>query len=116
MTSATKKKYYTIGEVSQQLDVPASSLRFWEKAFSNLRPAKDDKGIRRYTTTDIAQIQMIVRLVKEQGYTLQGARDILKKRQYKHGNQPLSQEEVIIKLREIRQFLVTLREEFPPSL
>src|SRR3954468_16131972 len=74
----TEKLYYSISEVSEMFDLNASTLRFWEKEFEVLKPAKNKKGNRLFTKKDIHHISRIVELVKQQGYTIQGAREQLK--------------------------------------
>ena len=75
---STKKLYYTITEVAVLLKVNPSLLRFWEKEFDILSPKKNKKGTRSYTQKDIETINKIYVLVKEQGFTLDGAKKHLK--------------------------------------
>jgi|TARA_B110000208_G_C11751010_1_gene423427 DNA-binding transcriptional MerR regulator len=72
------KMYYSIGEVSKIFDVNASLIRFWEKEFKQLSPKKAESGKRKFTEKDIKNIQVIYHLVKEKGYTLDGAKSYLK--------------------------------------
>ena len=74
----TAKLYYTIGEVSKMFNVNASLIRFWEKEFNIIKLQKNKKGNRLFTQQDIATFQTIYRLVKERGFTLQGAKTSLK--------------------------------------
>ena len=76
--SRLTKLYYSIGEVADMLDVNASLIRFWEKEFPTIKPKKNKKGNRLYTPKEILKIDRIYILVKEKGYTLQGAKDYLK--------------------------------------
>ncbi len=55
-------------------------LRYWEAEFNSIKPKRNSKGTRFYTKKDIEEIRKIHFLVKEQGFTLQGARDQLKKK------------------------------------
>lgn len=73
------KLYYSIKEVAEMLNVNASLLRYWESEFSQLRPRKTAGGSRAYTEKDIALLREIYRLTKECGFTLEGARQQLKK-------------------------------------
>lgn len=68
------KLFYSISEVSEAFNLNASTLRFWEKEFPVINPKKNKKGNRYYTPQDVKTIQMIYHLVKEKGYTLDGAR------------------------------------------
>ena len=74
-----EKLYYRIGEVAEMFNVNASLIRYWESEFSVLRPRKSTKGNRMFTQRDLRYLRMIYQLVKVQGYTLQGAKDALKK-------------------------------------
>jgi len=101
---AIEKKYYSIGEVAKELEVATSLIRFWESQFASIKPKKNKGGARRYTKEDIEQIKTIYFLVKERGYTLQGAKDLLE-------SSPSSKDkiEIIETLKRIRGFLVDLR-------
>ena len=68
------KLYYSISEISEQFDVSKSSIRFWESEFSILNPRKNSKGERRFTKKDIEDFKIIYHLVKEKGFTLEGAK------------------------------------------
>lgn len=100
------KKYYTIGEVAQLFDVSTSLIRFWEKTFPSLQPQKNKQGARRYTQTDIRELSKIYQLVKKQGYTLQGAKDVIKSQQ----RQPRDKVAFTRTLNRLRAFLIHLKE------
>lgn len=68
------KLYYSIGEVAKAFEVNTSLLRYWEQEFPILRPKKNKKGNRYFTPEDLKNLQIIYHLVKEKGYTLDGAR------------------------------------------
>lgn len=68
------KLYYSISEISEQFDVSKSLIRFWETEFSILNPRKNTKGERRFTKKDIEDFKIIYHLVKEKGFTLDGAK------------------------------------------
>ena len=102
----TTKKYYTIGEVAQLLNVPTHSIRFWEKKFPSLQPQKNERGVRRYTQTAIDQLKKICQLVKKQGYTLKGAKEAMK--QGRASSQRNA--DLLHVLKNLRAFLVDLRE------
>jgi DNA-binding transcriptional MerR regulator len=71
----TVKVFYSIGEVAEMFKVAPSLLRFWEKEFSTLlHLSKDSRGNRQYTQDDISKIKILNNLIKEQGYTLEGAK------------------------------------------
>ena len=98
-----QKLYYSIGEVSKAFNVNASLIRFWEKEFQELNPKKNNKGTRRYSSIDIEKLQIIHHLVKEKGYTLDGARDLLKTLNKNF--------EVIKKLEKIKTSLLNIKNE-----
>jgi len=98
------KQYYSIGEVAIMFSVNASLLRYWESEFDILKPRKNKKGDRFFRPDDIKNLQMIHHLLREKKYTIDGARDFLKK-----GKKANEQFEAISKLKEIRAFLVELR-------
>ena len=75
-----EKRYFTITEVANELGLTASQLRYWEKEFTPLNPRTNARGKRFYTASDKELIQQIAWLVKDQGYTIDGARKALKKR------------------------------------
>lgn len=86
-TQNLDKLYYTIGEVAEMFDVSRSLLRYWENEFSFLTPRKNRKGDRLFTKENIQQIQIIYNLVKERGFTLEGAKQELKKEKNTLGEQ-----------------------------
>ncbi|MCB0819325.1 MAG: MerR family transcriptional regulator [Bacteroidetes bacterium] len=73
-----EKLFYTIGEVAARYDVNTSLIRFWEKEFDIIKPGKNKKGNRLFTKSDLKNFDLIFHLVKERGYTLEGARQKLK--------------------------------------
>jgi len=86
-TQNLDKLYYTIGEVAEMFDVSRSLLRYWENEFSFLTPRKNRKGDRLFTKENIQQIQIIYNLVKERGFTLDGAKQELRKEKNVLGEQ-----------------------------
>ena len=69
-----EKVYYSIGEVAGMLDVPVSTVRFWENEFDILKPMKNKKGNRLFTQADIKNLKIIHHLLKEEGMTLSGVK------------------------------------------
>ncbi|AWW29121.1 MerR family transcriptional regulator [Echinicola strongylocentroti] len=100
-----EKKYYSIGEVAEKFNVATSLIRYWEGEFDIIKPKKDKKGNRRFTKEDIEKIGLIFHLVKEKGYTLQGAQEIIKKDQYEVSDKA----GMVNRLKEIRDFLSEIR-------
>jgi DNA-binding transcriptional MerR regulator len=73
-----EKMWFSIGETAEALNIPASTLRFWEKEFDMLKPRKNKKGDRFYSKNDISILRTIQYLTKVKGYTLQGAKTAIK--------------------------------------
>jgi DNA-binding transcriptional MerR regulator len=78
MAFESNKSYYSIGEVSRISGIPAYLLRYWEDYFSELAPARDTRGNRRYTNRDIAMVLNIKDLVYEKGFKLNKASQMVK--------------------------------------
>jgi DNA-binding transcriptional MerR regulator len=72
------KMYYSISEVAEMVGVVPYVLRFWEKEFPHIKPRKNRAGNRTYQAKDIQRITQIKRLLYEQGFTIEGARNFLK--------------------------------------
>ena len=72
------KRYYSIGELAKAFEVNTSLIRFWEKEFDLLQPKKNAKGNRKFTPGDVKNLSQIYHLVKERGFTLEGAKIDLK--------------------------------------
>jgi DNA-binding transcriptional MerR regulator len=69
-----EKLFYSIGEVAEMLEVPVSTVRFWENEFDIIKPMKNKKGNRLFTPADIKNLKILHHLVKEEGMTLSGAK------------------------------------------
>ena len=102
-----EKLYYSIGEVSEMFNVAPSLIRFWESEFEIIQPKKNRKGNRQFTKEDIDNVRTIYHLVKEKGFTLQGAKEMLK-----NDTQSVKDKmEMLDCLRRVRQFLVEVRDK-----
>ena len=101
-----EKLYYSIGEVATAFGVNSSLIRFWEKEFEIISPKKDTKGSRKFSADDVKKLQLNYHLVKEQGFTLEGARQRLKDEKQK----TLSNFEIVAKLEKVKRELVALKE------
>ncbi len=77
-TDNLSKLYYSIGEVAEMFGLSKSLIRYWESEFSSLKPIKNSKGDRRFTKQNIEQLNLIFHLVKEKGFTLEGAKNELR--------------------------------------
>lgn len=101
------KRYYSIGELAKAFDVNASLIRFWDKEFDILKPKKNAKGNRMFTPEDVSNLKLIFHLVKERGFTLDGAKIHLKEGQKK----TLDKYEIISKLEDIKMQLNAIKLE-----
>ena len=110
-TSELKKLYYSIGEVADMFDVNTSLIRFWEKEFPTIQPKKNKKGNRLFTPKEIGKIDRIYTLVKQEGYTLDGAMKAMK------GKAPISEpvtnesnnDDVLERLESLKERLISLK-------
>jgi len=102
-----EKRYYAIGEVADAFDVNTSLIRFWEKEFDVLQPKKNAKGNRKFTPADIKNLELIYHLVKERGFTLEGAKIHLKENKQK----TLNTFDIIRKLETVKAELLKIKEQ-----
>ena len=103
----TKKLFYQIGEVASELNVNVSLIRFWEKEFDIIKPKKNKKGNRQFSQKDFDNPKIIHFLVKEKGYTLEGAKKKIKENK----EDKIDNLNIVRHLKEIRKFLVDLKEQ-----
>ena len=101
------KRYYRIGEIAKAFDVNASLIRFWDKEFEALKPKKNAKGNRRFTPEDVQNLKLIYNLVKERGYTLEGAKNYLKEQNQKS----LNDFDIITKLERVKNELIKIKNQ-----
>lgn len=101
------KRYYKIGEVAKAFNVNASLIRFWDKEFDVLKPKKNNKGNRLFTQEDIENLKMIYHLVKEKGFTLEGAKKTLKAKPEKMKEE----HSVIARLEAIKNELIQIKDQ-----
>jgi len=102
-----EKMFYSIGEVAKMFNVNTSLIRFWEQEFDCLKPFKNKKGTRYFTKEDIETFRTLFYLIKERGYTLQGAKERLaadKKNLEK-------QTQIYDSLQKIKQFLLEIKSD-----
>lgn len=102
-----EKRYYSIGELAKAFDVNASLIRFWDKEFDILKPKKNAKGNRMFTPEDVKNLQLIYHLVKERGFTLDGAKVHLKEGQKK----TMDKFDIIRKLEAIKTQLISIKNQ-----
>ena len=101
-----EKLFYTIGEVAEMLNLPVSTIRYWENEFEILKPGKNKKGNRLFMPDDLKNLKIIHHLLKEKGMTMAGARKQLAAKwedtEYRH--------ELRQSLTGVRELLIELRD------
>lgn len=103
-----EKLYYSIGEVAEMLGVSKSLIRYWETEFEFLTPRKNKKGDRRFTKENIEQLLIIHHLLKERGFTIEGAKQELKAQK----KSLVARQEILSRLTKVREGLTSLRNAF----
>lgn len=106
-----RKLYYTISEVCALTGEEAHVLRYWETMFPSLEPRKSRAGKRVYTESDIALIRRIQHLLREDKYTIEGARQALGREHRTERQARLRRRE----LKEVREFLSDLLARLPET-
>jgi DNA-binding transcriptional MerR regulator len=104
-----KKLYYSISEVSRITGLEQHVLRYWESQFSELNPAKNRAGNRIYTNKDISLIFDIKRLVREEGFTIEGAKKVLSARSNGNSEQQVESADGRDAAPDMRQTLLEVR-------
>ncbi len=102
-----KKRYYKIGEVAKAFQVNASLIRFWEGEFDIIKPKKNAKGNRLFTQEDIENFKLIYNLVKERGFTLDGAKQKLKQ----NPSKVIENQEIISRLETVKAELIKIKNQ-----
>lgn len=102
-----EKLFYSIGEVASMFNVNTSLIRYWEKEFDIIKPKKNRKGNRLFTSEDIENFHIIFHLVKERGMTLKGAQQKMKENK----DDTIHNLEVIQSLHNIRRMLLEIKED-----
>lgn len=102
-----EKRYYKIGEVAKAFHVNTSLVRFWEKEFDIIKPKKNAKGNRLFTKEDIKNLKLIFNLVKERGFTLDGAKQKLKE----NPESIITNYEIISRLESVKAELIKIKNQ-----
>ena len=105
-TNDLNKKFYKISDVAAILGIPATTLRYWEKEFTFIKPRRNAKNIRFYTPADIETIRKVYYLVKEKGLKLDAAQEQIRRNRANVDKRF----EVIERLKEIKNELLELDE------
>ena len=101
-----EKIFFKISEVAIMFDINISAVRFWEKEFDILKPKKNKKGNSLFTQKDIKNIKIIYHLLKERGFTVEGAKKKLKENK----GDTINNVEIVSHLKDIKEFLIRLRD------
>ncbi len=107
-TQPIGKLYYRIGEVADMFKVNTSLIRFYEKEFDIIKPHRNKKGNRLFTQNDVDNFHSIFHLIKEKGYTLDGAKLQLRE---KRAAAKSPEQDVLNSLLRMKRFLLELREQ-----
>ncbi len=99
------KLFYSIGEVAKMFDVNTSLIRFWEKEFDIIKPKKNNKGNRLFTQADVDHFHIIYHLVKERGFTLQGAKAKIKENK----DETVDNVTIVKTLQNLKDFLLDIK-------
>lgn len=110
-TTQLTKHYYSIGEVAEMFRLSKSLIRYWETEFTFLNPRKNKKGDRLFTKENIEQLQIIHSLVKNRGFTLEGAKRELRK----HKKRLKRQQELVRELQSLRKQMQDLHAQLGGS-
>ena len=99
-----QKQYYSIGEVAGMFKENTSLIRYWENEFDILEPRKNRKGDRFFKPSDIKNLQLIHDLLRRRKFTIEGAKEFIKK-----NRQAREKYEMIQSLQKLRGFLLELK-------
>lgn len=99
-----QKQYYSIGEVATMFNVNTSLIRYWENEFDIVEPKKNRKGDRFFKPSDVKNLQLIYDLLRRRKFTIEGAKDYLKKEK-----KAKEKHELIDSLQKLRSFLLELK-------
>lgn len=99
-----EKQYYSMGAVAEMFKVNQSLIRFWENEFDIIKPKKNGKGDRFFRPEDVKSLQLIHQLLRERKYTIEGAKEFLKK-----NNKAAENFKMVESLKKIKSFLVELK-------
>ena len=106
----TEKVYYNIGEIAKEFNVTPSLIRFWCKQFPELTPSRTSKGTRKFSQENLKTFRTIYHLVKECGYTLQGAKEKMHADKLNSEIDTNANAEIVQSLQRIKQFLLEIKD------
>ena len=100
-----EKVLFSIGEVAKLIKIETTVIRYWENHFDALKPQKNKKGNRLFTTDDIELVKLINHLVRERGLTIKGAKQKLKENR----KETIDNFEIVKRLQFVKQELTEIR-------
>ena len=101
------KQFYSIAEVSEMFQLPASLLRYWEKEFPSIHPRKSGNNVRMYSKEDIEEIRLVNNLVKGRNMKLAAARELLQRNREGARNSS----DLMQRLLDVRQQLMDIKKQ-----
>lgn len=104
MKDSLGKRFYKTSEVAGILNIPATTLRYWESEFPKLSPRRTPTGQRLYTSEDIRKVEMINYLLKEKGLKIEAAKEYIKSNPSGYAKDA----DVVLRLRDIKEALQSL--------
>lgn len=99
-----EKRYYPISAVSEMFKVNNSLIRFWTNEFNMIKPKINGKGDRLFRPEDIKNLHIIYKLLREKKYTIEGAKDYLKRAKYAEERFAMAES-----MKKLKSFLVELK-------
>lgn len=106
----TEKIYYSMGEVTEMLDVEPSIIRYWCEHFSCLRPKRNKRGNRMFTHNDVERLKRIHHLLRERKLTIEGAKKAMSRRAIEAERGSDDDMLLLEQLQTLRAMLVEMRE------
>ena len=106
-TNKDLKQYYSIAEVSEMFNLPASLLRYWEKEFPTIKPKKSGNNVRMYTKDDIEEIRLVNDLVKGRNMKLAAARELIQRNRAGARNS----NDLLARMQNVREQLMAIKKE-----
>ncbi|MFI3258667.1 MAG: MerR family transcriptional regulator [Rikenellaceae bacterium] len=105
----SKKIQYTMGELAEMFDVNVSLIRHWSNEFDIIKPARNKKGNRLFSPSDVENFKLIYHLVKERGMTLEGARQSLRRGSIVTGSSLERDTMIMERLQSLRSTLIEIK-------
>lgn len=105
------KLFYTIGEVSKMLGEDTSTVRYWEKEFSIIKPQRNAKGNRLFRQVDVENLKLICHLLRDRHMTLEGAKQMMRDKR----DEATKDTQIVEHLKKMREMLLQMRDNILAS-